>query len=54
MESTSRGFVFCATGARYVAMARAAAEGVRRHTPDLPCDLFTEAGESGEGRATPG
>lgn len=39
----ARGVVFCATGERYVAMARAAADGLRRTDPDLPCDLFTDA-----------
>lgn len=47
--TASSGVVFCAAGAHYVAMARAAAEGVRRTDPGLPCDLFTDARDPVEG-----
>lgn len=39
----SRGVLFVATGAGYRGLARRAAESVRRHAPDLPIDLFTDA-----------
>jgi hypothetical protein len=42
------GVVFVATGARYIACAEAAARSVRRHMPDVPIALFTDAGALGE------
>ncbi|WP_272010745.1 putative nucleotide-diphospho-sugar transferase [Roseovarius sp. ZX-A-9] len=42
-----RGVVFVATGARYIACAEAAARSVRRHMPDVPIALFTDAGQLG-------
>lgn len=42
-----RGVVFVATGARYIACAEAAAQSVRRHMPDVPIALFTDAGALG-------
>lgn len=45
--SPSRGVVFVATGARYIACAEAAARSVRRHMPDVPIALFTDAGQLG-------
>jgi hypothetical protein len=40
---SSCGVVFVATGARYIACAEAAARSVRRHMPDVPIALFTDA-----------
>ncbi|MEM9250210.1 MAG: putative nucleotide-diphospho-sugar transferase [Pseudomonadota bacterium] len=39
----SKGFVFAATGERYVAQARRAARSLRQHHPDAEIDLFTDA-----------
>jgi len=43
----TQGVVFVATGARYIACAEAAAHSVRRHMPDVPIALFTDAGQRG-------
>jgi hypothetical protein len=43
----SRGIVFVATGARYIACAEAAARSVRRHMPAVPVALFTDAVQLG-------
>lgn len=42
-DQPSCGVVFVATGARYIACAEAAARSVRRHMPDVPIALFTDA-----------
>ncbi|MGR3511091.1 MAG: putative nucleotide-diphospho-sugar transferase [Sulfitobacter sp.] len=41
------GVVFVATGAKYIACAEAAARSVRRHMPEVPIALFTNAGQLG-------
>lgn len=41
------GVVFVATGASYIACAEAAAKSVRRHMPDVPIALFTNASQLG-------
>ena len=39
----ARGFLYAATGARYVQMAINSARALRRYHPDMPIDLFTDA-----------
>ena len=46
-NGTDRGVVFVATGARYIACAEAAAASVRRHMPNVPIALFTNAEQLG-------
>ncbi len=46
-QAPSSGVVFVATGARYIACAEAAARSVRRHMPEVPIALFTDAGALG-------
>ena len=41
------GIVFVATGARFIACAEAAALSVKRHMPNVPIALFTDAPQLG-------
>ena len=45
--ATTSGIVFVATGARYIACAENAARSVRKHMPDVPIALFTDAKQLG-------
>lgn len=47
--SRTSGVVFVATGARYITCAEAAAQSVRRHMPNVPIALFTDASQLGVG-----
>ena len=49
MEHPASGVIFCATGERYVAMAKAAAAGIRKFDPNVPCDLFSDTDGPVEG-----
>jgi len=49
-----RGVLFVATGERYIECARAAAESVKRHMPDLPIALASDRARLGLARGASG